>query len=258
MIYELNQAINVMVNRIKTILSGNSPTIYLYGSCVLDDFKLGWSDIDILVLTPEPITNEQAKMLVELRQALLESDPCNRYYRSFEGGILSLDAFKNNTPDQVVYWGTSGQKIQSHYSFNSICRKELLDNGVLLYGKEIREELTYPTQKQIRQDIQLHYNTIRKYAVKTTKSLYSYGWMLDISRCIYTLQTGEIIAKTAAAQWALAQNLCPNEAALRKALEVRKNPELFEKDTAIKDHAERLGSVVQQYADVLERELSAH
>ena len=47
----LNEAIQIMTNEIVTVLADNKPTIYLFGSVALDDFQLGWSDIDILVLT---------------------------------------------------------------------------------------------------------------------------------------------------------------------------------------------------------------
>lgn len=43
-------AINKMVCEISSILQGCDPSIYLYGSSVLNDFRLGWSDIDILFL----------------------------------------------------------------------------------------------------------------------------------------------------------------------------------------------------------------
>ncbi len=89
----MNTAINNMVNRIVSIIGDCKPSIYLYGSVALDDFKLGWSDIDILVLTREGITEPQANELVGLRQAMLVQEPNNPYYRSFEGGMLTLEAF---------------------------------------------------------------------------------------------------------------------------------------------------------------------
>ena len=82
-----------MVREISSILSDVKPSIYLYGSSVLDDFKLGWSDIDILVLTDSQMSEGQAQSLVGLRQAMLADEPGNLYYRSFEGGMLTLDAF---------------------------------------------------------------------------------------------------------------------------------------------------------------------
>lgn len=48
---EFNEAVQIMTDEIVAILSDNPPTIYIYGSAVLGDFKHGWSDIDILVLT---------------------------------------------------------------------------------------------------------------------------------------------------------------------------------------------------------------
>lgn len=108
---ELQKAIDVMTLRIAEILCSCTPSIYLYGSVALGDFKLGWSDIDILVLTQIPISEEQANQLVRLRQTLLAEEPENPYYRSFEGGMLPLSAFLSGEKDRVVYWGTSGEQL---------------------------------------------------------------------------------------------------------------------------------------------------
>lgn len=78
--------------------------------------------------------------------------------------------------------------------------------------------------------------------------------MLDIARCIYTLRTGKIIAKTDAAEWALENNLCPDPDALRFALKVRRSP-LEYKDDKEFDYAETLAEPIQRFADILEKEL---
>lgn len=253
---ELQKAINTMKLNIVNILEPNTPSIYIYGSYVLDDFKLGWSDIDILVLTESQITEEQAKSLVGLRQAMLVDEPDNPYYRSFEGGMLTLDAFLSKKTDRVVYWGTSGERITDKYAFDSFGMAELVESSVLLYGKDIRKELKYPTFHELYADVKRHYETIRKYAHTTGRSFYSFGWMLDIARCIYTLRTGKIIAKTNAAEWALENNLCPDPDALRYALKVRSNPLEYKDDKLTFDYAETLGEAVQRFADVLEKELT--
>lgn len=109
-------AVHRMVREISGTLSDCEPSIYLYGSSVLDDFRLGWSDIDILVLTGKQITEEQAKTLVGLREALLADEPDNPYYRSFEGGMLTLDAFlsKGTRPS-----GLLGNERRADY--RSVC-----------------------------------------------------------------------------------------------------------------------------------------
>ncbi len=251
----LEFTINKMTERIAGILDKNAPSIYLYGSVTLNDFKPGWSDIDVLVLTEGKISEEEAGSLVNLRQKMLEEEPGSPYYRQFEGGILPLGAFLSREKSRVVYWGTSGERITDKYDFDAFCMSELLDSGVLLHGRDVRELMICPTYDELKSNVRRHYDTIRNYAKVTGRSLYSYGWLLDISRCIYTLRTGKIIAKTAAGEWALGEKLCPCGDILAKAVEIRKNPQKFKDDSKIFDFAETLGDSVQQYADVLEAEL---
>ena len=137
----LNEAIQVMTTEITAILGENALSVYLYGSVALDDFKFGWSDIDILVLTKHEISAEQAQRLIKLRQILLTKYTDNPYFRSFEGGMLSLEAFINQTSERVVYWGTSSQRITDRYYFDNFSMMELLDCGALLYGKEDRKSV---------------------------------------------------------------------------------------------------------------------
>ena len=248
-------SIQTLTQRIITILSASSPSIYLYGSIPLGDFRLGWSDIDILVLTDKQITEEQAKKLVGLRQVMLEKEPENQYYRSFEGGMLPLDAFLTGKAGRVVYWGTGGEKMTDHYVLDSFCMTELIESSILLYGNDIRNQLKAPEFSELYAGVKHHYETIRKYAQNTRRSIYSFGWMLDIARCIYTLRTGKIIAKTDASKWALENNLCPDPDALRIALEVRRSPLSHKEDKQTIDYSETLARPIQRFADVLEKEL---
>lgn len=252
----LQPSIDAMKQRIANILDSCTPSIYLYGSFVLDDFRFGWSDIDILVITERKISEEQAQQLVGLRQKMLEEEPQNPYYRSFEGGMLTLDAFLSGNADTVVYWGTSGERIMDKYNLDAFCMTVWLDNGILLYGNDIRDHFAYPSYDERKANVQRHYETIRQYARKTGRSFYSFGWLLDISRCIYTLRTGNIISKTAAGEWALKEKLCPCENALKKAVEIRKEPNKHLNSLDSLDYAERLEEDIQRYADILEQELS--
>ena len=132
---------------------------------------------------------------------------------------------------------------------------ELIESSVLLYGNDIRNQLKAPEFGELYADVKRHYDTIRKYAKKTGRSIYSFGWMLDIARCIYTLRTGKIIAKTNAGEWALENNLCPDPEVLRIALEVRRSPLNHKGDKQTFDYAETLAEPIQRFADVLEKEL---
>ena len=251
----LSDAVEVMCGEIVHCLEDLRPTVYLYGSAVADDYCPGWSDIDLLVLARDSISQGQAARLVNLRQELQTARGDARY-RLFEGGMLSLGAFLSKKEDRVVYWGTSGQRIAAKYDFNSLSLLQLLDSGILLAGEEARAQMRRPSGRELREDIARHYESIRAHAVQTDRSLYAYGWLLDIARCIYTLCTGRIIAKTAAGEWALAEGLCPCEEALRQAVAARRAPLAFLESAQAMDAAAALGPQVQAFADVLERELA--
>ena len=88
---------------------------------------------------------------------MLVDEPDNPYYRSFECGMLTLDAFLSKKTDRVVYWGTSGERITDSYAFDSFGMAELVESSVLLYGKDIRKELKYPTFHELYADVKRHY-----------------------------------------------------------------------------------------------------
>ena len=228
--------------------------IWLYGSVVLDDFQLGWSDIDFIALTNGKISERQSETLLTLRQDMLKKEPGNLYYRSFEGIITNLEEFRNQSFSRLVYWGTSGQRVIDCYVPDPFSAFELARYGRSVYGGR-SWVLPAPGEEELIRAVREHYECIRKYAVQTDESLYSCGWLLDIARCIYTLRYHDVIAKTRAGTWALEEHIFSDEEPLRKAIEIRKQPLAFKGKAGTKKWLRELGPVIQHYADVLECEL---
>lgn len=249
----LRLAINTMAVSIYNILESVQPSIYLYGSVTAEDFRPGWSDIDLLVLTQEPITETQADLLLTLRQQLAQRDPDTPYYRAFEGGMLDLGSFLTNESTRVVYWGTTGERIKERHDFSAFDRASLLQNGQLLLGKDVRRHFEMPEYPEIATAVISHAVSIRQHG-KGARSLYAYGWLLDIARCMYTLVNGRLTTKTTAAQWALDEHLCPCPAELSMALTVRRQPELI-KDEQVLAYAEGLTEAIQSFLNLLEKAL---
>ncbi|MDD4164574.1 MAG: nucleotidyltransferase domain-containing protein [Eubacteriales bacterium] len=255
-INNLQSSIDLMIKRIKDILGENMLSVYLYGSVSLGDFRLGWSDIDILCLCKSTITDEQANKLLNLRQVLLAEYPGNSYFRLFEGGFLTEEAFINKTTDRVVYWGTSGQKITDSYYFDAFSMAELKDYGMVSCGEDRRKLFAYPTREELTEDIKRLYDSVRKNAQTTQKNISNAGWMLDIARCLYTLKTGNIIAKTASGEWVIENKLVPDIKIMERVVKIRKNPNKFKQDKKTLDWVAALGPHIQKFADVLESELN--
>lgn len=251
----MKQSLDRMTHSISGILGNSLLALYLYGSVALNDFQQGWSDIDILCFTRLPLTDKQVESLLFLRQELLLDEPANPYFRSFEGAFLPLKQFLHGSSGRAVYWGTSGQRVTENYTLDVFSMTSLLTQGLLLSGNEVRSCFSLPCLKELQCGVLSHFHTIRRYGAAPDSSLYACGWLLDISRCLYTLQTGRVAAKTAAGEWALQNGLCPVEQSLRKALEVRKHPLLYRDTLAYQKWAASLGPDIQSYADVLEAEL---
>jgi len=246
-----------MTKEIVSVLGGNVHSIWLYGSVVQDDFRLGWSDIDILALTRKRLTESQAQVLVRLRQTMAADSPDNPYYPLFEGVIANLSEYLSGTFSRLAYWGTTGQRITDRYKPDPFSQYELAKIGKSVYGSDDRSIFTVPGKKMLTEAVRVHYETIRKYAQQTDERLYSCGWLLDICRSIYTLRNNDVISKTQAGIWALQEHIFSDEDPLKKTIEIRKEPMLFKNREDIRQWLKGLGPVVQQYADVLEFELSS-
>lgn len=252
----MHQSIRQFCQALQGILGSKLTAVYLYGSVTLNDFREGWSDIDILCLTREAPSEEEASQLVALRQTLTRTNPANPYFRLLEGAVVSADELKRNTYTLVVYWGTSGQRITDTYTLDVFSRYEWLTSGTLIYGDDVRHGFDLPSYADLCNGVRDHLRAIRDHARKTNESLYSCGWLLDIARCIYTLRQGNIISKTAAGEWALTQRLCPDGEALARTLEVRRDPLVYKESPNVKAWLCTLGTAVHSFADVLEAELA--
>ncbi len=230
-------------------------SFWLYGSAVMDDFRLGWSDIDFIAFSNGEITEEAAQRLLMLRQELKEKQPENPYYRLFEGVIVNIEEYKSGEYKRLVYWGTSGQRITDKCEIDPFARYELAKHGKCVFGNADKSLFAPPEYAELASAVQRHYESIREYAQVTDERLYSCGWLLDISRCIYTLRKGGVISKTHAGEWALESGIFADGAPLEKTLEIRRNPLKYKNDERVKAWLASLGGTVQSYADVLEREL---
>ena len=251
----LNESIRRMASEITGILEQRLHSFWLYGSVVLDDFRLGWSDIDFIALSDGPIAESQADQLLMLRQHLAAQFPSNPYYRCFEGIIASLPEYLDRDFTRLVYWGTTGQRVTDQVHEDPFALFELAQYGRCVLGNADRSIFPVPGREKMIAAIRSHYETIRTVAVRTDERLYSCGWLLDMARCVYTLRYDDVASKTQAGRWALSNHVFPDEPALEKTLMIRQNPLEYKDRPEIKLWLKDLGPTVQRYADVLEKEI---
>lgn len=241
-----SRSIEKMSARLQAMLAEYEPSMMLYGSVTMNDFKFGWSDIDFCLVTERPIPQELCQSLVFLRQQMADENEQDPFFRLFEGVIAARETLFSGEEDMIVYWGTSGQRILSEFSLDPFTKMELIRDGVLVFGRDFRNLLSFPSRAEVLRAIQRHYEAIRKYGASDA------GWLLDTARCLYTLKTNQIAAKTAAGEWALEHHLCPNPEVMKKALEIRRNPEKLLKDESVTKWLKTITPQIQEFADALE------
>lgn len=72
---------------------------------------------------------------------------------------------------------------------------------------------------------------------------------------LLTLRTSKIIAKTKAGEWALKEGLVPDAHVMEKVISIRNNPYKYKSEESVLQWCETLGKYIQNFADVLEKEL---
>lgn len=244
------QALEGFCASLRNALDGAPVSIYLCGSLALEDYRPGWSDIDVLCLTSSDVPEQAADALLFLRQRLVEATG-QPIYRTIEGAVLPVFSLQSHFPTRVVYWGTSGERLDTVYDFNAFSMLGFLTQGQLLSGAEVRSAFQPPIAAQLRGNARQVAETAIHVSAFPNHSLYGYGWLLDISRCLYTLQTGRIISKTAAGEWALERGCCPDPDCLRLALQARYHPETFQSAAVLERDAPALSQAQRRYAQTL-------
>ncbi len=155
------EALLHFVRQAERLLGDNIIAVYLHGSAAMHDFRPGWSDLDLLILTKTPLSRETADALVCLRQTCGDADVGNPFYRAIEGAILPADAFvQDGRAPHIVYYGTSGQRVTDHFDIGVLSRAEWYANGILLSGKELRHDpALLPTYEDCTDAVEAHLQT---------------------------------------------------------------------------------------------------
>jgi streptomycin 3"-adenylyltransferase len=240
------------------ILDDSLVGVYLHGSLALGCFNPDRSDIDVLVVTKQPMTVETKRQIAEillshsanpapieisfLTEALLKSwqypTPFDFHYgedwREKAGAELSTDAWKKWN-DEI----RTDEDLAAHITV-------LLRNGIVLRGKPI-DEVFPPVPEEhyvdsIAKDFEWGKDRIEQYPV---------NFILNAFRVCAFLEKGRICSKEEAGAWALSFLGDNFKELAGRALEVyrgERKQERFDKDEMERFAqylTERIGALLQ-------------
>ncbi|HWT27375.1 MAG TPA: nucleotidyltransferase domain-containing protein [Mobilitalea sp.] len=159
---QIKKELTVFVNQANDILNGKIVSAYCFGSAIYDDFHEGYSDLDFFIIVDGYLSEADFNRFHLLRDEYKRSG--NAYLSVLEGEIIPHSAMIHNRDTNVIYWGTSKDRLKSNYGLAGFSMCCLLDNGYLIFGKDIRNAIPYPTKEEMLGEISTLIERIRQHA----------------------------------------------------------------------------------------------
>jgi hypothetical protein len=250
---DVNTVLLDLTARIQAILGSQFMGLYLYGSLALGDFDLQTSDIDLIIVTRAELPVEQFSALQAMHAEFDRSG--SPWAGKVEAAYIPLEALRRTasttTPYPQVEKGTALilAPLEVGWAFQ---RYTLRERGVVVSGPR-PDAFTEPVdlvemqraaaailggwQEQARQDP----DWIAWVRQRGPQAFV----VLTICRLLYSLETGEVASKPAAAYWGQ-KNLRAGRAALIQRALASQHDEDKISDTEFKETLDFLDDALKQ------------
>ncbi len=203
---DVNVVLDLLLSNVQTVLGANCIGLYLYGSLASGDFDPQSSDIDFVVVTAEKLSSETTASLEEIHTRLNTSGL--KWATKLEGSYITQTAFRRYNPSDGPFpCVNAGAFYLAHHESHWIIQRHILrEHGVVLAGPKPETLIDAIQPDDIRQAILGFLNEwwlpMLKQPSRLSSMEYQAYAILTMCRALYTLETGTIISKPAAARWA--------------------------------------------------------
>jgi hypothetical protein len=242
------EAVSTYLDIVDSVAPGLVEGLYIVGSVALDDWVDGASDVDVVVVTAEPCTDDDVGSLRTVHALLTEQLP-----RPFIDGPYLAWGDLVVEPGTGLHrpWTLNGQLHHDGdcFEINPITWYTLATRGVLARGPAI-SRLGIPTDVEARvrfvtDNIQAYWASVADDVARACEhdprarfDAASFVWCaLGALRQHYTAFTGDVVSKRGAGEYGLQVAPVEHHDALRAALAFRAAAEQGEVDAALMVHA---------------------
>ena len=185
---------------------------YMYGAVMTDDFTPN-STIDLLIVTPQPMTQLQATRLLTARKFLAEVRK-NDNFNNINGAIISKDDLLNKTANQVLFYKKGKQYLDDVYPLSVIDMLSLKTQGKLLVGDDVLANVVMPTRAQVFAECQRLVKVVQGCG-KADGTPFAYQCMFWLTRALYTIATNQIASDSDSMIWAMEQGHLAEKVAMQ-------------------------------------------
>ena len=236
---KLESLLENFVRQSKNILGDNLTGIYLHGSAVMGCFNSKKSDIDLLIVVNDDISNEIKRqymdMVVEFNReapekgielSIVKEAVCKPfvYPTPFElhFSIAHLNWYQSNPADYVERMKGTDKDLAAHFTV-------IYHRGKTLYGKEIKSVFSKVSSRDYMDSIWSDIEDAKEEIVTNTMYI-----TLNLCRVLAYKREGLILSKQEGGEWAMnALPVSEYQKIISDALKEYKTGEVMSTDRAI-------------------------
>lgn len=204
---DVNAILSDLLTRVQAILGDNFVGMYLYGSLATGTFDPNSSDIDFLVATQVEVEGEAFRQLQAMHTALGQTD--SKWAIQMEGAYISLPELRRYSERQHPYLDRDASDLvmETFHTDWVVQRHILREHGITLVGPTIRDLIDPITGDDLRQAMVAMMTVWWELMLNDPSPLNTYGYrayaIMTMCRVLYTMETGDVLPKGAAVEWAI-------------------------------------------------------
>lgn len=223
---DIHSILSEILTGARSVLGEKFTGMYLHGSLALGDFTPGRSDIDFLVATSCDLSPQEVAGLEAMHARITAAG--SPWVHHIEGSYIPVDALRRFDPQHCQHPALriGGEfTIDSHDSAWVLQRHVLREHGIALEGPPARGLIDPIPPDTLREAAA---GTLREWwapqlidpSLLRAPEYQAYA-VLTMCRSLYTMQTGDVASKPAAARWALAGPAAHLSSLIEQALAFR-------------------------------------
>jgi predicted nucleotidyltransferase len=206
---DVNEIVNFLLKDVQDIVGDQLVGMYLHGSLANGGFD-EHSDIDIIVVTDGPISQETFDQLYKMHEMISVID--SPWRNQLEVSYIPKDALRrfdpsNNKHPHVARGTDEKLRMITHGSDWVVERYILRERGITVTGPEPRTLVEAVSRNDLRnavtRGLPVWLNRILDHPAEISKRGYQSFIVLSLCRILYTLRYGGIVSKPMAVEWAI-------------------------------------------------------
>jgi len=211
---KVNELITQIENRIRVVLMDNLIGLYLYGSATAGDFEPDLSDIDLLAIVKDSLSDKEFSGLRDMHDQL--TSDYTEWNDRIEIIYVPVDGLKNFKTTRIEVAEISpGEPFRLSIKTTRIHLKEIGDdwlinwyvirqNGITIFGLDPKTVIpnisSQEYKKTIKKKVLLWQKALSEYAPESTRGAVAYA-IFTLCRAMYSYENGEQASKKKSAEW---------------------------------------------------------